>query len=476
VAELQFAVRDPKKGYRTNNLLIPKTEVNMTAVKTALSFVIGEEEVIEEGTGMLLGMQPKLHELWDETEHHLIVPRAFLSEETLKEFGFEWVDEAPDLVSKTRVKLPNKIVPRDKVQEAALRAMRKHRGGTVNLACGKGKTVIALKYAVDLGKPTLVVVNAKALMHQWILEIQDKVGKEAKIGIIQGDRCEWKGCDFVLATVQALANKHSEWPMEFRRYFGVVFYDEGHHLSAPHFVKSADLFFGDRFSLTATATRTDGLESIYQYHLGGIIYVYLKQDLIPDTVFHLLDWVPDDDQEALSRDRNGMRHHGRLCIMLGTIDWRNKLIVREVVKDVKEGRQVLCLSHSVEHGRTLLEMYDKIVGKKSKAGLINGVDVDGEDRIPILTNSNPVFGTFQIAREALNKPTLDSLHVCTPFGNSNDLQQAWGRIQRNKEGKQRPRVRMYEDVTIPTCHRQLMKLRRYLRALSYPSRKVLEKP
>lgn len=471
MSELHFSERDPNKGYITNNLLIPKREVNLTAIRAALSFVIGEEEVIEPGTNQSLGRRPRVRELFDETKHHVIVPRAFLSEETKREFDFEWVDESRTEL--TRVNLPNHIIPRDKTQERALEAMATHRGGTVNLACGKGKTIIALKYAVERGVPALVVVNTKALLHQWMLEIKEHVGSKVKVGRIQGPIAKWKGYPITVAMVKTLAFRRYQWSPEFRRYFGVVFFDEGHHMSAPLFVRSADLFFGERFSLTATASRTDGLEAIYQYHLGPIIYADLNQALIPQTYFHELSWTPTKEQDRESRDVNGQRHHGKLSIMLGTVAPRNKLIVQHMIRDMKKGRQLLVLTHSVEHTREILRLYTEM-GGPGNPGLINGQDVDDMERIPVLRESNPVIATVQTAREALNKKILNTLYVLTLFGNSNDLQQAWGRIQREHEGKMATLVRVFVDKQISTCVKQSRDLQKYLRVLQYPSEIIKE--
>lgn len=479
--DLRFLEKDPTKGYRNTNLLIPKPHVNQSAVKEALTFVIGEEDVVEEDTGRVLATRPKVVRLWDETEHHLIAPRAFITTKDLAEFGVEWIEERPESI---RVNLPDNIVPRDTSQEEALAIMAKLGGGTVNLACGRGKSIIAIKYAVTKQEPALIVVNSSALADQWLRKIKQFVG-DIPVGHIQGDVCRWKGCAFTVATVQTLASRKETWTPEFRKYFGVIFYDEGHHMSAPHFVKSADLFYGERFSLTATAYRTDGLESIYQYHLGPIIYQDLNQDLIPDTVFHVTNWQVTQKQDQNARDVKGSVNHGKLCIMLGHVGWRNDLILRNLETDMAEGRQVLVLTHSVEHTRTLRDLiaarYDWNVG------LVNGPDTKPLDRIPILLESNPVVGTFQIAREALDKEELDTLHICTPFGNPNDLQQAWGRIQRKKAGKNDPRVRVYEDGIAPapvrgetrprkidTCVRQCRKLRKYLKVRDYPTRKINE--
>lgn len=497
--DLRFQEKSPDKGYVTNQLLIPKGVVNLAAIKNALTFYLGEEEDVLDELGAVLRTKPKAYQMWDETEHHIIVPRAFFTEEMREEFTqlheVEWVKERLESI---RLFLPDNIVPRDESQEKALEAMARHQGGTVNLACGRGKTVVALKYWVLLQKPALVVVNSTALADQWMRKIRFFLSEDIDIGFIGSGKCQWKGCPITIATVHSLANKRDEWPMEFRRHFGVVFFDEGHHMAAPWFVRAADLFFGERFSLTATAFRTDGLEAISMYHIGDIIYQDLEQELIPDTIFHKLEWDFTEEQEVGRlieyidpgdqvvkytreggvRDKSGKVHHRKLCIELGKISKRNACIMRRLEQDMEEGRQVLLLTHSVEHTRKLGALARQLW---SSTGVVNGEDVDPFDRIPLLEQSNPVIGTFDLAREALDKDVLDTLHVCTPFGNSNDLQQSWGRIQRRKPGKNHPRVRVYEDLIRPSglskqgkrksikmSVEQCRLLKTYLRALLYP--------
>lgn len=490
---MKFTKKNPEKGYVTNQLLIPKSVCNVDSIKDSLTFYIGEKFIEDEHHGPR--MVPKKVDLWDETAHHLIVPRAYFSEQTRSEFtklfGVEWVEER--LESK-ELSLPDNIVPRDESQRHVLEAMAHNRGGTVHLACGRGKTIIALKYWVTLGRPAIVIVNSAALADQWMRKIRQFVGNQVKIGLIAGGRCDWKECHIVLATVQSLARKRDSWPMQFRRYFGVAFFDEGHHMAAPFFIKAADLFYGQRFSLTATAFRTDGLEAMSMYHLGDIIYQDLHQDLIPDTIFHTMPWRATAEQYLGIQedgklvggmvDRSGKVHHRKLCIELGKIPWRNNLVLNYLEEDMGEGRQVLVLSHSVEHTRALGALARK---KWKTTGVVNGVDVDAFDRIPILEKANPVIGTFDLAREALDKDVLDTLHVTTPFGNENDLQQAWGRIQRRKLDKNSARVRVYEDVItvepspgkkatkVTTSERQCRLLRTYLRALKYPYTSQKEK-
>jgi superfamily II DNA or RNA helicase len=253
--------------------------------------------------------------------------------------------------------------------------------------------------------------------------------------------------------------------LSFRQRFGLAFFDEGHHMSAPHFVRAADLFFGRRFSLTATAKRLDGLQAIYQYHLGPVIHRNLEQELIPTTFFHQLKWEFNLRDKLRVTDSSGDFNMPRIRTYLGSLDWRNNIIYHDLLTDIQGGRQILVLSHSVEH-------VDILAGMLENAGAITGATPQ-EDRMKILRESNPVMGTFQLAREGLNKPSLDTLYVLTPFSSPYDLQQAWGRIQRRFEGKQLPIVRVYEDLAIQMCRRSCSSLRSHLKDIRYPHHKLL---
>lgn len=453
---------DPDKGYVSNNLLLPKAHVNNAVIKAALTFQLDEEEVIVDECGQAIGTRPALLKLWDETAHHLVVPREFIRAEQREEFPCEFVElPRPHF---ERVDIPDRILLRNEDQEESFDALLLNDSGTLNLACGQGKTVLALKLAATLQVPTMIVVNSTYLLEQWKDEIFEHLGIR-DVGILQGESRDWdKG--IVVAMVHTLSGRRGEWPMEMRQRFGLVIYDEGHHMSAPMFSRSADLFFGRRFSLTATAERTDGLEAIYQYHLGRVIHSNLKQELIPHTVFHILNWDMPPNHRPMVEDRNREICTPRVRTYLGSLDWRNDLIYEQLLEDLREGRKILVLSHSVDHVDRLYS-YLSAAG----AGMIVG-ETDQGTRPTILLNSNPVFGTFQLAREGLNKPSLDTLYVTTLFSNKNDLQQAWGRIQRLYEGKLPPLVRVFEDPWFSYCRKAGNSLRRFLRDLNYPYERV----
>jgi len=454
---MRFNARDPGIGYVGNNLLLPRQHVNVDAIKSVLTFVVGEEEVFDED-GELLGTQMKTIEVWDENAHHLIVPREFLTQEQLAEFDFEVVDERPSSfpyvdVACTASPKPHQVAPLD--------ALLKAPSGTLNLRCGGGKSVIALMVIDQLHGPGLIVVNSTALLEQWVKEIKLHTNVQEP-GIIQGQTSNWRGKAIVVAMLHTLASRDEYRTKEFGRYFACAFYDEGHHMSAPMFVRAADACLGRRYSLTATAERTDGLEMIYQAHLGKVIYRDLVQDLIPHTTFHALYWHVPAKEEPRIRDKSGEVNMSKVRTYLGKQRWRNDLVLDMLQKDLDEGRTVLALTHSVDHVDELLSL-----APWTDAGKIYGKTKQAE-RMGLLANSNPLFGTAQLAREGLDKPSLDTLYVLTPFANANDLQQMWGRIQRDHKDKKAPLVRVFEDPNIDVCLKACRRLRKFLKALRYP--------
>jgi len=464
----QFYCMDPHKAYITNNLVLPKGGVNLAAVMTALTFQHGEEEIYDE-LDQLIGVRAGELRLWEENRHHIIVPREFLPPNQRSAFGFEFIDLSPKAFHEVNIR--DNIVLRDEAQEESFAALIGNHSGTLNLACGQGKTVLAMKMAATLKVPTIIIVNTTALLEQWKEEISKFLDVES-VGTIQGDAANWQH-PLVLAMVHTLSQRRNKWSMKFRRHFGLVFYDEGHHMSAPVFVRSADLFFGRRFSLTATASRIDGLESIYQSHLGGVIHRNLEQQLIPATVFHRMKWEFDLRYKPLISDANNDISLPRVRTFLGGLDWRNNFIYQTLSSDLQAGRTVLVLSHSVEHVRRLDEIVT-LRARGAKPGVITG-DTPQGDRMRILRESNPVIGTFQLAREGLNKPELDTLYCTTPFSSPNDRQQAWGRIQRRYEGKLPPLVRVFEDCALKICEGCGRSLRRNLKNLGYPIKMKDEK-
>ena len=62
-----------------------------------------------------------------------------------------------------------------------------------------------------------------------------------------------------------------------------------------------------------------------------------------------------------------------------------------------------------------------------------------------------ILATYPLAKEGLDIPTLDRLHLVTPQKDRATVQQSAGRIERNIEGKNTPIVYDYVDENIGYC-------------------------
>ena len=71
-------------------------------------------------------------------------------------------------------------------------------GGILEVPCGRGKTVLALKIISILKKKTLILVHKEFLMNQWIEKIQIFL-PTAKVGRIQGSVIDVVNKDIVIA-------------------------------------------------------------------------------------------------------------------------------------------------------------------------------------------------------------------------------------------------------------------------------------
>jgi hypothetical protein len=239
-----------------------------------------------------------------------------------------------------------------------------------------------------------------------------------------------------------------------------------HHLSAPLFVNCAPLFYGARYGLTATVNREDGLESIYQYHIGPVFFRDLMQDLKPriyiqEMPTHINFQDPEVKKEI--SDCRGMPSIPKLRGYLCTRPETNQFIARKLQVPLQKGRKVLALSHCVEQLCALNAMFPD-------SGLCIG-DVAPHERIETLRHKQITFGTLQLVKEALDEETLDTIFFLTPFGSGavemggkNSLQQGMGRILRPLEGKKHPVVVIVDPIYIPKLHRMCGQLKRLINA------------
>lgn len=427
---------DPRTAYLGDDLYIPKAgcAIPMSILRVRLTFQISDTEE---------------RSLLEETDTHWVLPRYALPAHELKKWGVQpqvIIPRAyPTCVWRPKVS----TTLRDASQVAAWAALQQSDSGILSLACGKGKTVMALMYAAWRGVPTLVVAPQNAILENWVLELEERFEGAKHAHASKKD--PWPLTDVCFITVARLAKacKDGAVPYEFWRHYGLVIFDECHHLSAAFFVHAVHGVSGHRLGLSATTRRSDRLQAIFTAHIGPVFYEDLTQELSPHVYVVELDTVLTDEERADTLDSTGMVHMGRLRAVLGKNVERNDRILRIVRAHREKGRIGFVLTHSVEHAKLLPTLFG------ASAGCITG---ETEDRLHELKEYPTVFATVGVAAEALNRPDLDTCYFCTPFAAQDQdghvvattLVQGAGRVLRPTPGK-KPEVYIFNDINIPEC-------------------------
>ncbi len=221
----------------------------------------------------------------------LLVPKHFGIRQFGGREGFTYTNEqtgglAMDeslMFSEKRKLVETQRAPQQSATTFALNNLRRTGGACLCMPVGCGKTVCGIWIAMQLRVKTLIVAAKGDLLDQWTERIIEYVPSAAgKIGRIQADICNTKGCDFVLATAQSLSQK--VYNPEMLREFGLVIFDEAHHAAAPSFLCAVwQVAAPYMLALTADPTRTDGMtEVLYQFFSWN---VFVIPPVLPADIF-----------------------------------------------------------------------------------------------------------------------------------------------------------------------------------------------
>jgi superfamily II DNA or RNA helicase len=445
---MNLQLMNPDEGYRNEYLWLPKSKIhNIEVVRRSLTFPLEDKGIVLSGLG--------------ETKHHYLVPREYIMYEEWSSLDFPIHDWTFDGFPHITVRCS--ATPRDVVQREAHQALLERGNGVLSLACGKGKTVVSIMAWCDLHVPALVVVHTEDLLKQWkerILEFTSLT--EEDIGIYRGKETSWEKpiCIAMLKTL-AIRNAAFELPEGFTEHFGVVIYDEVHNIGAPFFHECATVGRGQRWGLSATPDRADGLEALYKYHLGDVIYENLEQDIIPMTYFLRLPTEVPSDVIPTLRDRSGEINLAKLQTWMAEDPERNAAIADVINQLVKEGRKILALSNRVYQVDKMVEMFGEDVASKIHGNV-------GKARDGALTARDLVFASTKLAKEGLDRKDLDTALLLLPVTREGMFRQILGRIQRQAEGKREPIFIIFEDKKIRASVAMCRKLRRHLTSFGYP--------
>jgi superfamily II DNA or RNA helicase len=359
-------------------------------------------------------------------------------------------------------------------QEEALQAWRAAQGrGVVVLPTGAGKTVLALAAIANKRRDTLVVVPTLDLVRQWRERLVEAFG--CAVGAVGGGEHDVKP---LTVTTYDSAWTHME---HLGNRFGMVVFDEVHHLCAESYAFAARLCLAPyRLGLSATPERADGRDALLAELIGNIVY---RQEIDALEGAYLADYDTERVEVALTEDE-------RDAYLEARAQYRGFVMAQGIRMSDPQGWSTFLMraSRSAE-GRAALAAYraqrrisfatpqkldvlaDLLERHRGTRTLVFSDDnatayaVSRRFLVPVITHQTklkertdvlrafadgrlPVVATSRVLNEGVDVPEAEVAIVLSGSGSVREHVQRLGRILRKREGK---RARLYELVTEETA-------------------------
>lgn len=389
----------------------------------------------------VLGSEGETVEVYRRSQNGLIVPRAYEDFAHVKQgVGIFKTCEGKSMMSSAPpISLRDEQVP---AVDAVIKSLDAPGKGAILFApCGKGKTVMGLEMARRLGRKTLVLVHKTFLVEQWV-ERASAFLPSLKIGFWQRDTLPSDDDDIVIGMVQSIVNPRRDYDPSMYEQFGLVIADETHRYAAPSWQEAISRFPAMyRIGLTATPERKDGLHKVFMLHIGPIVYRMEGHTRTP-VIFKIKTGVSLPMKSFLMR--GGNVNTAKLITKLSEIGDRTDMICDYAVRAAKTGRKVLILTERVAHSKNMKTIISDLLGDEYQVSLYIGASTEKQRREA--SEAEVVIGSYAMAQEGLDIPSLDTLILATP---KTSVTQSVGRILREAPEKKDPVViDLVDDIDI----------------------------
>ena len=274
-------------------------------------------------------------------------------------------------------------------QRDALDAWRAaDRRGVVVLPTGAGKTHVATMAIDDVRRSTLVIAPTLDLVRQWYDVLRATFGTE--VGVVGGGDHEIRP---LTVTTYDSAYIHME---RLGARFGLVVFDECHHLPGPTYAQAARLAIAPyRLGLTATPERADGKEAVLDALVGPIAFRRDISELAGE-------WLADYDIERVSVEltpEERQEHDAERSLYLGFVT-RNGIRL----SSPRGFADFVMRSARSDDGRRAMRAYRRqrelAFAAKAKLGYVEHLlDRHAHDRAIVFTQDNAT--AYRVARRFL---------------------------------------------------------------------------
>jgi DNA excision repair protein ERCC-3 len=217
---------------------------------------------------------------------------------------------------------------------------------------GSGKTVATMGIMSAIEGETLVLVPSRELAAQWRETILEHTSlTDAQVGEYHGGRKEIR--PVTIATYQTAGMDRHRHLFDDRKW-GLIVYDEVHHISAPVFRRTADLQAKARLGLSATPVREDDKQKDIYTLIGPPIGTnwsalfdagYVAE---PEIEIRLVPWA---DEEAAAAYDDAVGHEKRAAAA------ENPAKIREIeaIQRDHHGAKTLVFVEYIDQGDAIAE-------------------------------------------------------------------------------------------------------------------------
>lgn len=426
---------------------------------------------------------PRVTVMYDEDSESIILPRGIESNlvDRFDSAGVKYtvVDQRNE-GKKVKVVFKGQLTDH---QSEALEVLSKYQEGVLSATTGFGKTVIGAKLITERKCSTLILVHTKELAAQWkerleqFLDIDEIIENRRKnssiIGQLGGGKNTING--FIdVAIMQSMFDQDKSVKRMIHQY-GLVLVDECHHISATNFsriLSATDAKYV--YGLTATPIRKDGHHPIIFMQLGPIRYkVDAKQEAKKRDFEHFI--VPRFTSTRMPLFKNKDEWHiTEVYQHICESNYRNELIVADVVNAIDKGRNPLVLTERISH----IEQLVNLMSDKDFEVIVLSGDLKTSERkeslrrIRALEDNDRfvIIATGKLIGEGFDEARLDTLFMAMPIAWKGTIAQYAGRLHRNFEGKDEVLIYDYVDVHIPVLERMYHKRLTAYRSVGYSIR------
>ncbi len=444
----------------SNEIRIPKSALTPRSEQFFIRYssILNPEYYKKKAMRYSTYQTPRIIEFFKEDNESIYLPRGLLDKiiNQLKTANIDY-----DLIDERQSKtIPNPINMKIDLynhQKVLFKEVIKSNQGIIVAPTGYGKTVLGIALAAHLKMNTLVLTNRVSICKQWKAQIFE-LSNTQEIGICYGGKCSL-GNNIDVATFQSLNSYDSIEKL--KDHYGLILIDEVHHLAAYTFEQVIRTFSAKYiYGLTATPKRSDGLETITEMLIGGIIAegTPIKSNVQKELHIRFMDTQFTFEDDIHDMTNTIMYDKGR-----------NKIIVDDILHNVQENKTILVLSERVEHINILKEYLSSKVknlfilhGKLSQKEKNNMCETIKNVDDPFV-----ILATGKYIGEGFDDDRLDTLFITMPFKWKGTLAQYVGRLNRQRQDKEEVSVYDYVDIQSRIYSNMFLKRQRGYKSLGF---------